>query len=106
MLNLKEKGITLLVGAVSLTFIVPMIGLAVDVGFLYASRSKLQAAVDGAALAAARALSIGIGLSAQTVSAQNNAVNWFYSNFPNNVFGTTGTIMSASTVTVATDPNN
>jgi Flp pilus assembly protein TadG len=106
MRNRTEKGITLLVGAVSLIFIVPLMGLVVDVGFLYATKSKLQASVDGAALAAARGLSIGVGLSAQTVSAKNSAVNWFYSNFPNGRFGTTGTVMSASNVTVAADANN
>jgi uncharacterized membrane protein len=106
MQNRNAKGITLLLGTVSLIFIVPMIGLAVDVGFLYATKSKLQASVDGAALAAARALSIGVGLSAQTTSAQNNAVNWFYSSFPNGHFGTTGTVMSASNVKVAADKNN
>ena len=102
----RERGITLLVGTVSLIFIVPLMGLAVDAGFLYATKSKLQAAVDGAALAAARGLSIGVGLSAQTVSAKNNAVNWFYSNFPNGHFGTTGTVMSANNVTIAVDANN
>jgi Flp pilus assembly protein TadG len=102
----KESGITLLLGTVSLLFIVPMIGLAVDVGFLYAVKSKLQAAVDGSALAAARALSIGQSLGSQTTAAQNNAVNWFYANFPNNYFGTQGTVMSSANVNVFAAPNN
>lgn len=102
----KESGITLILGTVSLLFIIPMVGLAVDVGFLYAVKSKLQAAVDGAALAAARGLTIGASLGAQTTSAQNNAVNWFYANFPNNYFGTTGTVMGAGNVNVFTSPNN
>src|ERR1700676_359468 len=102
----KESGVTLLLGTVSLLFIVPMIGLAIDVGFLYAVKSKLQAAVDGAALAAARALNIGQTLSSQTASAQNNAVNWFYANFPSNYFGTQNTQMTTSNVQVFTDANN
>jgi Flp pilus assembly protein TadG len=102
----KESGITLLLGTVSLLFIVPMIGLVVDVGFLYATKSKLQAAVDGAALAAARALNIGQSLASQTTSAQNNAVNWFYANFPSNYFGTQNTVMGTSNVQVFNDPNN
>src|SRR5579862_2315638 len=102
----KESGITLLLGTVSLLFIVPMIGLAVDVGFLYATKSRLQASVDGAALAAARALSIGSSLASQTTSAQNNAVNWFYANFPANYFATQNTVMSASNVNVFASPNN
>ena len=42
----KESGVTLLLGTVSLLFIVPMIGLAIDVGFLYAVKAKLQAAAE------------------------------------------------------------
>lgn len=102
----NQSGITLLLGTVSLLFIVPMIGLAVDVGFLYAVKSKLQAAVDGAALAAARALSIGQSLGSQTASAQNNAVNWFYANFPSNYFGTQNTVMGTGQVNVFVSPNN
>ena len=83
-----------------------MIGLAVDVGFLYAVKSKLQAAVDGAALAAARALTLGQSLSAQTASAQANAVNWFYANFPSTYFGTQNTVMGTAQVNVFVDPNN
>jgi len=102
----KESGVTLLLGTVSLLFIVPMIGLAVDVGFLYATKSRLQASVDGAALAAARALSIGSSLASQTTSAQNNAVNWFYANFPNNYFATQNTVMTAANVNVFASANN
>jgi Flp pilus assembly protein TadG len=102
----RESGITMLLGTVSMLFIVPMVGLAVDVGFLYAVKSKMQAAVDGAALAAARALSIGQSLASQTTSAQNNAVTWFNANFPSNYFGTQNTVMGTSNVQVFPDPNN
>jgi Flp pilus assembly protein TadG len=102
----NERGITLLIGTVSLVFIVPMIGLAIDVGFLYAVKSKLQASVDGAALAVARALTIGASTNSQATSAKNNAVTWFNANFPSNYFGTQNTSMSASNVTVADDGSN
>ncbi len=45
----NEKGMTLIFGTLSMLFIVPMMGLAVDVGFMYSVKSKLQASVDGAA---------------------------------------------------------
>lgn len=96
----KERGVTLLLGTVSMLFIVPIMGLAIDVGFLYAVKAKLQGAVDGSSLAAARALNIGIGLSAQTASAQANAVSWFNANFPPGYFGTHGTVMGPSNVNV------
>ena len=57
-------------------------GLVVDLGILYSAKARLQAAVDGAALAAARALNLGQTTTAQAASAQQNAVNWFYANFP------------------------
>ena len=102
----SEGGFTLILGMLSLLFIIPVIGLAIDVGFLYISKSKLQAAVDGAALAAARSLNIGQSTSSQAAAGQANAVNWFYANFPNNFFGSSGTVMNTSTVTVTDDPNN
>ena len=98
--NPKEKGVTLILGTLSMIFIIPMMGLAIDVGFLYAVKSKLQASVDGASLASARALSIGSSLSSQTTSAQNNAVTWFNANFPPGYFGTYNTIMGTGNVNV------
>src|SRR5271170_1783942 len=88
--NQKEKGVTLILGTLSMLFIIPMTGLSIDVGFLYAVKSKLQASVDGAALAAARGLSVGQTTQSQVSSAQANAVLWFYSNFPPGYFGTYG----------------
>ena len=102
----SEGGFTLILGMLSLMFIIPVMGLAIDVGFLFISKSKLQAAVDGASLAAARSLNVGETTASQATTAQNNAVNWFYANFPASFFGTSGTVMSTGTVTVADDPNN
>ena len=63
-------------------------------------------AVYGASLAAARALNLGETIAAQATSAQQNAVNWFYANFPAGNWGTTNTQMNSSTVQVFDDPNN
>src|SRR3984957_10250090 len=57
--TLKERGISLIFTAMTLVFIVPMVGLAIDAGILYTVKGKLQMAVDAASLAAARALSRG-----------------------------------------------
>ncbi|MEO8098640.1 MAG: pilus assembly protein TadG-related protein [Acidobacteriota bacterium] len=106
--RLRERGVALLVGTASLLIIIPMVGLAVDVGYLYAVKARLQASVDGAALAAARSLNLGSSTAAQAASAQQNAVNWFYANFPSQNWGTTGTIMNTTRVQVyddATNPN-
>lgn len=106
----RQSGTALFVATTSFIFLIPMIGLAVDVGFLYTIKAKLQASVDGASLAAARALSLGASASQQATSAKNNAVNWFYANFPPTGWGTTGTLMTTSDTYVhvyddTTNPN-
>jgi Mg-chelatase subunit ChlD len=62
-------------------------------------KGRLQAAIDGAALGAARALNLGETLQAQQTTAAQNAVNWFYANFPPNTWATTGTVMSSGSMT-------
>ncbi len=104
--NHREKGITLILGTISLVFLIPMMGLFVDVGILYAVKARLQGSVDGAALAAARALNLGQSTAAQATNAQQNAVNWFYANFPAGTWATSNTQMSTSSVSVFDDPNN
>jgi Flp pilus assembly protein TadG len=102
----RQKGVSLIVGTLSLVFIIPLVGLIIDLGVLYAAKARLQGAVDGASLAAARALNLGETIVAQATSAQQNAVNWFYANFPTGNWGTTNTQMSSATVLVFDDPNN
>ena len=77
-----ERGTALMVAVASLVFLIPLAGLAVDAGFLYVVKARMQASVDGASLAAARALNLGQTTLAQSDSAKQNAVNWFYANFP------------------------
>jgi Flp pilus assembly protein TadG len=102
-----QRGASLFLATLSLVFIVPVIGLVIDVGILYSAKSRLQAAVDGAALAAARALNLGQDLPSQTASAKQNAVNWFYSNFPTGNWSTTNTQMDTTDTHVSvTSPAN
>jgi len=101
-----ESGTSLFIGTISLVFLVPLIGLFIDVGILYSAKARLQAAVDGAALAAARSLNLGQTTDAQATTAKQNAVNWFYANFPPGNWSTTGTVMTTASVTVQDDPNN
>ncbi len=103
----REKGVSLFVAIAALVWvIIPMLGLVVDVGILYSAKARLQAAVDGAALAAARALNLGQTTAAQSLAAQQNAVNWFYANFPPGNWSTTGTVMSIANVIVVNSPSN
>ena len=91
-----QSGASLMLAVMSLIFLVPMIGLAVDVGMLYVVKARLQGAVDGASLAAARSLNLGQTTGAQATSAKQNAVNWFYANFPAGNWFTNSTLMDTS----------
>jgi Flp pilus assembly protein TadG len=104
----RQKGTALFLGTLSLVFIIPMVGLVIDVGILYSAKSRMQASVDGAALAAARALNVGQSTAAQATSAKQNAVNWFYANFPTGNWSTTNTLMDTTDthVHVYDDPSN
>ena len=104
----SQRGITMYLGVLGLVMIVPMVGLVIDVGILYSAKSRLQAAVDGASLAAARALNLGQTTDAQKSTAKQNAVNWFYANFPSGNWSTMNTQMDTSDahVLVQDDPNN
>ena len=103
--NGREKGASLFIAIAALVWvIIPMLGLVVDIGILYSAKARLQAAVDGASLAAARALNLGLTTDAQATSAKQNAVNWFYANFPDGNWNTNGTVMNSSTVTVQDAP--
>jgi len=84
--NLKERGISLIFTAVTLVFIVPMVGLAIDAGILYTVKGKLQMAVDAASLAAARALSRGNDDATQQTNAIATAEEYVLLNFPTGYF--------------------
>src|SRR5665213_1070343 len=104
--RLAQKGVSLIVGSASLVLLIPSAGLAIDAALLYYTKARLQGAVDGAALGAARALTLGSTTAAQSTAAKQNAVNWFYANFPTTLWGTSNTQMDQSMVQVFDDPNN
>ncbi|HWY48556.1 MAG TPA: vWA domain-containing protein [Bryobacteraceae bacterium] len=84
--SLKERGISLIFTAMTLVFIVPMVGLAIDAGILYTVKGKLQMAVDAASLAAARALSRGNDDATQQSNATAQAEAYVLLNFPSGYF--------------------
>ncbi len=86
----RQRGVILIMLTLTLMVIVPMAGLAFDVGLLYLIRTKLSAAVDAAVLAGARSLSRGLDLSSQIESAESTAIQYFNANFPDGLYGTTG----------------
>ncbi|HEX4593865.1 MAG TPA: vWA domain-containing protein [Bryobacteraceae bacterium] len=84
--TLNERGISLIFTAMTLVFIVPMVGLAIDAGILYTVKGKLQMAVDAASLAAARALSRGNDDTSQQSNAKAVAEEYVLLNFPSGYF--------------------
>jgi Flp pilus assembly protein TadG len=76
--------------------LVPMIGLAIDGTILYWTKAKLSAAVDAAALAAARSLSVGQTIDAQRASAQSIGVQYLNANFPSGWMGVTTQFSTAN----------
>src|SRR5687768_626358 len=97
----RRRGYILVFGALMMvTILVPMIGLAIDVGMMYQAQTLLSAASDAAVLAGARALSRGVDDAAQNANAEAAAETCFRANFPAGYFGSTNL---AVTITAATD---
>ncbi len=76
--------------------VIPMVGFAVDGGLAYMMQTRLSAAVDSAALAGARSLSVGLTLASQTASAQATVNSYLNANFPSGIYGTTNFTSSSS----------
>jgi len=97
----RQRGIAIMVTCIFLVIGIPMIGLAIDGTMLYIVKSRLQGAVDGAALAAAQGLSRGNIDSTQVTNAQNAGSTYVMLNYPSNYFFTTSiTCNPTSDVTV------
>lgn len=91
----NERGVAVYMVAVMLLLFMSFIGLAIDLGRGYIVRNALASAVDGAALAAARAIPAG-----QT-AARNAANRIFQANFPSGFLGVTS-VTNPPTVTFGT----
>lgn len=85
------KGQVAVIVALSLIVLVGMVGLAVDSGLGYGVKAKLNAAVDAASLAGARALSQGGTQAEQGTAATQAANKFFHANYPDGYLGSTPT---------------
>ena len=65
------------------------VGLAVDAGRAYGVKARLNAAVDAASIAAARALAQGADEDARIANAQATAVRFFNLNYPTDFLSST-----------------
>jgi len=82
----RESGIAVYVAAAMLVLIVPMVGLAIDSTLLYIVKTRLQGAVDGAALAASRSLARGADGTTQRTAAVASAQTYVMLNYPSGYF--------------------
>lgn len=92
------KGQIAIIVAISLIVLIGMVGLAIDSGRGYGVKAKLSAAVDAAAIAAARGLTVGNNDAERLANAQSAAQKFFNGNFPNNYFGSTPTSLNTTAV--------
>jgi Flp pilus assembly protein TadG len=100
----RERGFVLVLYTLMMLFIIiPMVGLAIDAGILYTIKAKLQAAVDGASLGAARSLNRGQDITSQMAAADDTATRYYHANFPDNWMAVTP--VSDPTVTWPVSPN-
>jgi Mg-chelatase subunit ChlD len=78
-----ERGFVLVLYSLMMLFIiVPVVGLAIDAGIMYMIKGKLQTAVDGAALGAARSLAANVILADQESNASAAGIANYHANFP------------------------
>ena len=102
----RQKGSVSIIVAVSLIALLGILGLAVDSGFGYMIKARLDAATDGAVIAAGEAVTRGNNQTEQTANAQQAATAFFAANYPAGFLGSTVTagtpsiVFNAGTVTI------
>lgn len=84
----KDRGFVLLLTVLTMLAVLPIIGMAVDIGMVFLIQTRLSAAIDAAALAGARSFNRGLDLATQTTNAQATALKYFRANFPKGYMGT------------------
>lgn len=73
-----------------------VVGLAIDAGFAYLVKARLNAAVDSAALAGARAVTTGNNQAEQIASARTAAQDFFNANIANGYMGSSPRILNTN----------
>jgi Flp pilus assembly protein TadG len=92
-----RRGFAAVATSVMLVILIPVFGLAIDVTLLYVDKTRLQGAVDGAALAGAESLARGTSDAAQIAAAVGAGAQYVFLNYPSSFFFT-------NSVTVTQDP--
>ena len=102
----RQGGGVAIMVALSLLVLLALVGLVIDGGLAYLVKARLNAAVDSAALAAARAVPAGNNQTEQAASARTAAAEFFAANIPANYLLSRPTLLgtevtfNAGTVTI------
>lgn len=80
----RERGAVLIMVALAMLVLLALVGLVVDGGLAYLVKARLNAAVDSAALAGARAIPEGTTKDQQIAAARAAAADFFAANIPDN----------------------
>jgi Flp pilus assembly protein TadG len=92
----RQRGAVAIMVAISMLMLLALVGLVIDGGLAYLVKARLNAAVDSAAVAAARAVPVGNNQTEQTASAQAAAANFFAANIPANYLMSKPTLISTT----------
>jgi Flp pilus assembly protein TadG len=92
----RQRGAVAIMVALSMVMLLAIIGLVVDGGLAYMVKARLNAAVDSAALAGARAVPVGNNQAEQIASAQGAAADFFAANIPANYLLSKPTLLSTN----------
>ncbi|QBE62203.1 VWA domain-containing protein [Pseudoduganella lutea] len=94
----RQRGAVAIMVALGMMVLLAVAGLAIDTGLAYLVKARLNAAVDSAALAGARAVTAGNTQSEQTASAQAAAKQFFEANIPASYLMSRPKLLSTSVV--------
>ncbi len=92
----RQRGAIAIMVAISMVVLLGVVGLAIDGGLAYLVKARLNAAVDSAALAGARAVTTGNNEAEQRASAKAAAEDFFKANIPDNYLLSTPKILSTT----------
>lgn len=92
----RERGQITIIAAILMIGLLGIVGLAIDAGLAYVTKAKLNAAVDSAAVAAAKAVTNGNTQADQVASARQAAQDFFQANFPTGYLRSTPSLATPS----------
>jgi Flp pilus assembly protein TadG len=92
----RQRGAVAIMVAIAMLVLLGVVGLTIDAGLAYLIKARLNAAVDSAALAGARAVTTGNTQTEQIASARAAAADFFTANIPNNYLLSAPRILSTN----------